>query len=158
MYHSRVSSLFSDMQRLRKDLDTYFHIPQGRQGIRSQRGPGTPPVVLGENSEEVRVVLFAPGLDEKTLDVTVQGEMLRVQGDYKNQSHVRNEETEQGRKVTEHRRERPTGRFTRVFSLPESADTNKTHATYKEGLLQLVFAKKIEAKSRKIELQNHTNS
>lgn len=147
MTHPLVNSLFSDMQRIRRELDSYFVAPQPRAALRSTWGAGVPPVAVGETPEDVRLVAFAPGLDEKSIDVSIQGNLLRVAATYE----ARVEEPG-ARRVTVHRQERNTGRFSRLVALPESVDPAQVHAWYKDGVLGVVVAKKPEVKPRRIEI------
>src|ERR1700745_4228556 len=46
--------------------------------------------------------------------------------------------------------ERPYGTFTRSFNLPSTLDVNAIHATYTNGVLQVVIAKNEAAKPKQI--------
>jgi len=52
-----------------------------------------------------------------------------------------------------HRVERSYGSFTRTFALPNSINTEKVAAEYKDGLLTLTMPKREEAKPKTIKIQ-----
>lgn len=154
MTYSLVSSIFSDMQKFRREVDSLFDLPQPRAGIRGDARFGAPAVSVGETHEDVRVWAFVPGVDEKSIDVSVQGNLLRIAGAWRELSaegadHGR---PEAGRRLTTHRSERNRGRFSRLLTLPESVDANQVHAWYRDGVLGVTLAKKPEVKPRRIEI------
>jgi len=55
--------------------------------------------------------------------------------------------------VGEGDRQRPERTFRREFELPEQADAEKVTAKYRNGVLELCFAKVEQAKPRKIEVK-----
>lgn len=157
MTNSLVSSLFSDMQKFRREVDSLFDLPQPRAGIRGDSQIGAPAVSVGETHEDVRVWAFAPGLDEKSIDVSLQGNLLRIAGAWRNPAsappeQARGDRPESGRRLTTHRAERNRGRFSRLLTLPESVDPNQVHAWYRDGVLGVTLAKKPEVRPRRIEI------
>ena len=56
-----------------------------------------------------------------------------------------------------HRVERTYGTFTRTFSLPNSVDSDKVVANYKDGVLTLTMPKKEEAKPKTIKINVKAN-
>jgi HSP20 family protein len=52
-----------------------------------------------------------------------------------------------------HHRERPAGRFARVFRLPKPVDADSVIATYRDGILSVTVPLRTEAKLRKIPVQ-----
>lgn len=147
------SSILSDMQRFRRDVDSLFTSPQARAGIRNTLGSGGPAVSVGETHEDIRVWAFAPGLDDKSIDVSVQGNLLRIAASYKPVTEAEGSNGAQAsRRVTVFRNERNSGRFSRLLTLPDSVDANQVHAFYKDGVLGVTLAKRPEVKPRRIEV------
>ncbi len=72
-----------------------------------------------------------PGLSQKDLEVRIDDNVLRVSGD-----RAASED-----KVRLVRRERSSGRFERSFRLPETVNTDKVEASYKDGVLVLTLPK-----------------
>jgi HSP20 family protein len=53
---------------------------------------------------------------------------------------------------TNYRRERFSGDFRRVVTLPEDVDPDRVQARYRDGILQITVERKAAAKPRMIEL------
>jgi len=103
-----------------------------------------PPVDIYEDEHNITLKLEVPGIDEKDIDVRVEGNTLTVHGERK----IEKEEKEENfRRV-----ERQYGSFTRSFTLPSSVDTGQVSANYEKGLLKIKLAKKAEAKPKQIKV------
>ena len=103
-----------------------------------------PPVDIYEDEHNITLKLEVPGIDEKDIDVRVEGNTLTVHGERK----IEKEEKEENfRRV-----ERQYGSFTRSFTLPSSVDTGQVIANYEKGLLKIKLAKKAEAKPKQIKV------
>jgi HSP20 family protein len=83
-------------------------------------------------------------LDPKTLDISIQENLLTVAGD-------RTIETPEN--VRYYRRERFSGSFRRVISLPEDVNPEKVEASLKDGVLTVRIPKRAEVRPRKIEVR-----
>ena len=64
-------------------------------------------------------------------------------------AHTRRMESED-KKSNYHRIERSYGSFTRSFRLPDTVDSEKIDADYKNGVLTITIPKKSEVKAREI--------
>ena len=62
-------------------------------------------------------------------------------------------EPEDGQQATYHRRERGTGSFTRVLTLPIEVDADKVEASLAQGVLTIRLPKAESAKARKIQVK-----
>ena len=96
-------------------------------------GDFVPQVDVAENDKEVRVTAELPGMDEKSVSVSLSGDALTIQGE-KTAEH---EEKEKGY----HRIERSYGSFHRRISLPAEIDSAKAQATFKNGVLTVTVPK-----------------
>jgi HSP20 family protein len=85
-----------------------------------------------------------PGIDEKDIDVRVEGNTLAVHGE---RQFEKDEKEENYRRI-----ERQYGSFTRSFTLPSSVDPNQVSAFYDKGVLMIDLAKKAEAKPKQIKV------
>ena len=85
-----------------------------------------------------------PGIDEKDIDVRIEGNTLTVHGERKLEKE---EKEENFRRV-----ERHYGSFTRSFTLPGSVDTGQVSADYDKGMLKISLPKKAEAKPKQIKV------
>src|SRR2546427_1307715 len=103
-----------------------------------------PPVDVYEDEHSITLKLEVPGIDEKDIDVRVEGNTLTVHGERK----IEKEEKEENfRRV-----ERQYGSFTRSFTLPSSVDPGQVSANYDKGVLTIRLAKKAEAKPKQIKV------
>jgi HSP20 family protein len=94
-----------------------------------------------EDADRYWVEAFIPGMDPKQIDVTVEGDLLTIRGD-------RKEEAEEQRTYLAH--EMSSGPFARSFRLLEQVDQTKASASYKDGVLRLELPKREETKPRRI--------
>ena len=103
-----------------------------------------PPVDIYEDEHNITLKLEIPGIDEKDIDVRIEGNTLTVHGERK----IETEEKEENfRRV-----ERQYGSFTRSFTLPSSVDLGQVSADYEKGVLKIKLAKKTEAKPKQIKV------
>jgi len=54
---------------------------------------------------------------------------------------------------TQHRSERPHGKFFRTFTVPKTVDQAGVTAEYKDGVLELALPKIKEQKSKRVEIK-----
>jgi HSP20 family protein len=100
---------------------------------------GFPRVNFSENPEGYRVSAELPGMDEREVQVSFDGNLLLVSG------KKVDEKEEKGREW--YRRERLSGEFQRAIELPAAIDTDKATATFAKGVLTVDVPKKAEAKA-----------
>jgi len=103
-----------------------------------------PPVDIYEDEHTITLKLDVPGIEEKDIDVRIEGNTLTVHGERK----IEKEEKEENYR----RVERQYGSFTRSFTLPSSVDTGQVNAHYDNGVLKISLAKKAEAKPKQIKV------
>lgn len=106
--------------------------------------PWTPAVDIVENENELVLTADVPGVALENIDINIEDGALTVSGERK----FENEKTDGGY----HRIERSYGSFKRVFTLPESVDTEKVTAGHENGVLKVVLPKKETAKPRSIKV------
>ncbi len=111
---------------------------------RSQR-PWTPAVDILETDNELVVKADLPDVDMKDIQVEIENGTLTLKGERK----FEKEEKETGY----HRIERSYGSFARYFSLPDTVESDKVKADYKNGVLTVTLPKKEVAKPRSIKVQ-----
>lgn len=98
-----------------------------------------------ETDSEIVVVADMPGVDEESLDITVEDNVLTINGYVK---PMRPENYNLA--YAEYR----VGDYTRSFTLSNQIDTNNINATIKNGVLHLHLAKVQEAQPRKITVRS----
>jgi HSP20 family protein len=136
--------LFDDFRRLEEEMDTMFGRWPWQAGIRSVARGTYPPINVGATPEQVDVYLFAAGLEPKTLDISIQQNLLTVAGERK---------APMEKEGNYYRKERYDGPFRRVITLPEDADPEKVSANYQNGVLQIQVQRRPSARPRQIEVK-----
>jgi HSP20 family protein len=135
--------LMQEFWRLEQEMDELLGRWTWPLGIRSAARGTFPPMNIGVTPDNVEVYFFAAGLDPKSVDISVQQNVLTVSG---------------GRNVPAQgeqfwsRKERFDGTFRRVVSLPEDVDPDRIQAHYRDGILRITAERPESAKARKIEI------
>jgi len=108
-----------------------------------------PAVDITEDDKAYKIAAELPGLDEKDVDVSVNGDLLVLKGE------KRQEKEESGKNT--YMCERSYGSFQRAFSLPGGIDRNKIGADFSKGVLTVTLPKSVEAQKqqKKVEIKTH---
>jgi HSP20 family protein len=106
-----------------------------------------PAIDFVEHDDAYEMTAEMPGLDEKNIEVKVANGTLTVKGE-------KSEDKEQKERGF-HLRERRFGSFERSIRVPETVDTDKIEASFKQGVLTVKMPKTEEAKKpvKKIEVK-----
>jgi HSP20 family protein len=107
--------------------------------------PWSPAVDIYETENELVLNADVPDADPKDIDVRVENQTLTISGERKFES----ENSSKGF----HRIERSYGNFVRSFAVPNSFDTDKINAGFKNGVLTVTLAKKEAAKPRQVKVE-----
>jgi HSP20 family protein len=104
-----------------------------------------PPVDIFQTGDH-ELVLKAelPDMSREDIDITVENFVLTVKGEKKLSHEVKEEQY--------HHLERRYGAFSRSFSLPQTVDSNRVAAEYKNGVLTVRLPLREEAKPRTIKV------
>jgi HSP20 family protein len=137
-------NLFDEFRRLQDEMEGLYGRWPMPAGIRSVARGTYPPINIGATPEQVDVYLFAAGLDTKTLDISLQQNLLTVSGE--RQAPVREE-------ANYYRKERFDGPFRRLITLPEDVDPDRVEANYRDGVLEIHIKRREAAKPRQIEVK-----
>jgi HSP20 family protein len=137
-------SLFDDLRRMQQELEEVFGPRAWPAGIRSVARGTFPPINVGATAEGVDVYLFAAGLDPKALDISLQQNVLTVGGE---------REVDIPENADAYRRERFSGPFRRVISLPEDVDPDKVDAHYTDGILHIAIKRRETSQPRQIQVK-----
>jgi HSP20 family protein len=135
---------------LRRQIDRLFDSFAGGFHLPSLGAPFGAPALRGgavavrfdvsESDDAIEVSAELPGLEEKDVEVVLEGGVLTVKGEKKAES----EKTEKDFYVAE----RSYGAFRRSFRLPDTVDENKIQAAFDKGVLKLVLPKLAAAKRK----------
>jgi HSP20 family protein len=101
-----------------------------------------PAVEVFEKEDKFVVKADLPGVKEKDIDVSIEGDMLTIKGEKQSESEVKEE--------SYYCCERSYGSFYRSISLPSKVDAGKIEADYEDGVLEVTLPKKAEAKAKKV--------
>lgn len=138
------SKLFDDFRRLESEMDQFFGRGAWPAGIRSVAQGTYPPVNVGTTPDQVDVYLFASGVDTKSLDISLQQNLLTISGERKAPAR-------EG--VDYYRKERFDGSFRRLINLPDDVDPDQVEAQYRDGVLQILVKRREAARPRQIEVK-----
>ena len=141
LFGSLDTSLFDEFRRLESEMDQLFGRGSLPAGIRAMRRGTFPPINVGATPERVDVYLFAAGLDPKSLDISIQQNLLAVSGERK----VPFDEA-----ADYYRQERYDGEFRRVVTLPDDVDPDRVEAKYRDGVLQITVQRREAVRPRQI--------
>lgn len=114
-----------------------------------ETGPGQmefPAVNISEDEKNITVEAELPGMDSKDVDISLQNNMLVLQGEKK----FEDEKKEDNYK----RIERSYGAFYRTIPLSASVDEDKVKATFKNGVLNITLPKKNVEQGKKISIES----
>ena len=142
----RWSDPFREFAQLQDRINRVFSDAYGRsdEGLMSS-GTWVPPVDIYQNGDhEVVLKAEVPDMTREDIDITVDNGTLTIRGEKKLSSEVTEEQF--------HRIERRYGSFSRSFSLPQTVDTAKVAADYKNGVLTVRIPLREEAKPRQIKV------
>ena len=120
------------------------HRNRGPRGFRSlaEADRWTLPLDVVEHEDGVTVTASVPGIKPEDLDVTIEDNVLTIDG-----------KTESTEETTDERfviRERRAGAFRRSIRLPEFVNADEAATRYEHGVLTVTLPKAEERKARKL--------
>ena len=144
---------FADFEQLQDRIDELLGGRAATSSIRTVGRAGAFPALnVGTWAEALEIYAFAPGIDPKSIDVSVEKGVLSIAGERPamNNAGAANKSGSEERNV--YAQERFTGRFRRVVALSEDADPSRVEATYRNGVLKIVVPKRESSKPRQIQV------
>ncbi len=147
---SKVST-FEPFQALRKQVDDLFtnftgswpHFEMPKIEWPTLIETGTESAIakfdLSENGKSVKVVADIPGVDEKDIEVLVEGGVLTIKG--------KKESEREEEKGDVYISERSFGSFSRAFRLPDGIDEQSVDASFDKGVLTVTLPKTAKKKT-----------
>jgi HSP20 family protein len=133
----------------RRELDDLFNrffdldFPAPREFFKE--GEWLPRVDVSEGAKEITVKAEIPGVEAKDIHIALEGRMLTVKGEKKQEKEEKEENY--------HRMERSYGSFSRTIELPAEVDSSNVDASYKKGILKIVLQKVKASETKKIEIK-----
>jgi HSP20 family protein len=107
----------------------------------------TPTSDVYETPTALVICLELPGLAQSSFDVRLDGDELVVAGEREREKRGRGEQF--------HRVERSYGKFARRFRLPSTAERSAVEASYRDGVLRVVVAKRESEKTGPVRVAVH---
>ena len=158
MYPSMLKvpgDLFADFENFQDRLDELLGSRGSPSSIRAVGRAGAFPALnVGSWAEALEIYAFAPGIDPKSIEVSVEKGLLTLAGERKS-SRPEGKEN-----VNVYARERFAGPFRRVVSLPDDSDTEvdaaweeeirKRVASVQAGTAILMPSEEVHTAARKI--------
>ncbi len=121
-------------------MDDFFGRDLMENFLSERTGVNVPAVNLAENNDEYRIEVAAPGLDKKDFKIDLDNDVLTISSE----KEIKDEEKDEKFMRCEFN----YTKFSRSFTLPESANADKIKATHKDGILYVHIPKKEEAKQK----------
>ncbi|MFM0237260.1 Hsp20/alpha crystallin family protein [Paraburkholderia phytofirmans] len=140
-----TTDLFSQFDRLHQQMAALFG--GNPSSIRTDRLSAFPQVNVGTTDDTIEIVAFAPGIDPKQLEVSIDKGLLTIAGERPAAARADGEATRL------YARERFSGQFRRVIELPQHADPDRVEARYLNGCLSISVGKRESSKPRAITVQ-----
>ena len=109
--------------------------------------PWSPAVDILETEDAVTLKADLPDVKTEDIDIRVENGTLTLRG-------TRRFEKDENVKGY-HRIERSYGEFVRSFAVPQTVETDKVGAEYKNGVLTITLPKKETAKPRQVKVEIH---
>jgi HSP20 family protein len=145
-----MSSVMRDpwgaMPRLQDEINRLFGNARENDSS-SATATWIPPVDIHEYADRFELYVDIPGVEPGEVELTLDGGILTLAGERREQTVSRNGEDLQGRRL-----ERGHGHFHRRFMLPDTADGEKVNATGKNGVLTVTIPKQARAMPRRIQI------
>jgi len=139
-----LRSSFEELERMRRDMDK---LSEGLMGPLSREPmAGVFPLVnVTEDTDSYYVRAELPGIKADELDISFTGNSLTISGE--RTIPAENE------KARYHRKERESGKFSRVISVPSLVNASKVEAHCAHGILTVILPKAEESKPRQISVK-----
>jgi HSP20 family protein len=134
-----------DLMALQERMNKLFDETFSRGTQDAEAGAWSPAVDIMEKWDEFILTMELPGVDQKAIDIKVEGDVLTIKGERQLEEEIKQKDY--------HRLERPYGRFSRSFSLPNTVEQEKVKASHKDGILRVILPKKEETKPKQIKVE-----
>src|SRR3989304_5524108 len=142
----RWTDPFGEFGQLQDRINRVFSESLGHhdEGVATARSWVPPVDIYQKGNAEVVLKAELPDMAREDIDITVDNGTLTLKGEKKL--------TEEVGEGSFHRIERRYGTFSRSFSLPQTVDTSKVAAEYKNGVLTVRLPLRDEAKPRQVKI------
>ena len=141
---SRWTNPFDEIERMRSHMERLSSLLS--RSFAGQPASGVFPLMnVTEDTDNYFVRAELPGIKSEDLDISVAGESLTVAGERRLPAEDAG--------ATFHRRERESGYFSRILTLPGSVNAEAISAKITDGVLTVVLPKAEAAKPKQISVK-----
>ncbi|GBC62348.1 heat-shock protein Hsp20 [Desulfonema ishimotonii] len=136
-------SPFDELEEMKRRME---RLSQALTGDIPRKGwPGVYPLInVTETNEIYRVRAELPGVRADALAISITGKSLALTGERKIPA--------EGEEAKYHRRERESGKFSRIIELPDPVDAEKVDANMVNGVLTITLPKSESVRPRQIKV------
>ena len=141
--------LWSDLERLGRFWDPWNEFERMQRTVSRWVSPPSadfPPVNVWVSGDEAVLTTEIPGVDPKSIDISVAGKTLTIRGS-RNPEELREADAY-------HRRERWSGQFTKTVDMPFLIEANKVEAKFTRGILHITAPRAEAEKPKKITVKS----
>lgn len=110
-----------------------------------KNGGFAPAIDVYQTKDQVVVEAAVPNLDPAKVDVSIENDVLTIEGNSEHQSEIEDKEY--------YRKEVRSGSFYRTVPLPVAVQGQEAKAVYENGILKISVPKAEEAKKNKINIE-----
>ncbi|NUN48540.1 MAG: Hsp20/alpha crystallin family protein [Candidatus Brocadiae bacterium] len=135
---------FAGMTRWGDTLDQFFSDFWTKEQPAATRNLLSPAIDVAEDKGALTVTAELPGLEKSDIHLEVKDGVLVLRGEKKFE--------EESKDKNFHRIERRYGSFYRALALPDTVDTAKVEAAFKNGVLKVRMPKREESKPKPIQI------
>ncbi len=135
-----------ELDEMKREMDKLFEeffapVAGTRSGyIKPGAGVIKPAIEMFDRDNDIVIRAELPGVNKEDVDISITNDALAIKGEYKKSEEIKEDNY--------YLREKSYGSFSRTIALPPEVDADKVSATMKNGVLEIVFAKKEEAKTK----------
>jgi HSP20 family protein len=138
---------FKEMMSLRDAMDRLFEDSFVRPWAAARdAGLYNLPLDIYQTDKDVIVKASIPGYKPEEVDITVSGDTLTIKAEHKEEK-----ETKEGEYML---KERQYGTFTRTVTIPVDIQSDKSEASFEDGVLTLQLPKSEEVRPRQIKIKS----
>ena len=127
------SDIFNELEEMRREMEEMFTSrPFGRRfpGLRlMEQEAWMPSVEMFEKGKELVIRADLPGLDPKDVRVTLENDVLTIEGERKQEKELKEEDF--------YRKETTYGKFLRRMAVQPGTRPEDMRATYRNGVLEV---------------------
>jgi HSP20 family protein len=134
-----------DLKRLQNEINELFDLPDVFPGRGIFDRTTSPALDMVETADGYIVYCDLPGMDGKSLELSVASNVLTIKGERKRADY--------GKDSKVYRDETWVGAFQRTLALPSPVNNEKIEAELKDGVLKVSIPRREEDKPKQIELK-----